>query len=161
MLTVDRRTGLPVITKAELQKIFVHNGVPHDIPLGWDVIKTGNIRKGDRAFAGQFLTEEETYHIAGDAVKNRICIIRKMTKKEVEQSIKEIIKKEKESVRMAILKIKDYRRIGIVSHESSPCNSSFPPFKCFFHRFFCLLYYLVNVNSSHYFSVSSAIGAAS
>lgn len=89
--------GKPIM-KAELQKIFVHRGKLYDIPLGWDVIKTGKIQIGDRAFIGgdksRFLPEEETLKLVGSSAKDRICIIRKMTKKEIKQATEKPVKKE-------------------------------------------------------------------
>ena len=81
--------------KAELPKFFTHKGIAYDIPLGWDIVKTGNVLEGDRAFLGGdrciFLNIDGSSFLAGGSVKDRICIIRKMTAKEIDQKMKEAI----------------------------------------------------------------------
>lgn len=83
-------------SKAELPKFFIHSGKAIDIPSGWNIVETGKILKGDRAYAGsaetgKFINEASTLSLIGGSVKDRICIIRKMTKEEIDEYIKETI----------------------------------------------------------------------
>lgn len=84
------------ISEAELPKFFIHSGKAIDIPSGWNIVETGKILKGDRAYAGsaeagKFMNEASTLALIGCSVKDRICIIRRMTKEEIDGCIKKAI----------------------------------------------------------------------
>jgi len=96
MEAIREATGKEMMNKAKLPKFFICGGKSYDIPMGWNAIHDGKIRKGDRAFIGggdvnRFLTEKETANLVGSSAKGRICIIRKMTKEQIEQVIEEAI----------------------------------------------------------------------
>lgn len=96
MEAIREAYGEETMNKAKLPKFFTCGGKPYDIPMGWDTIHDGKIRKGDRAFIGggdtsRFLTEKETFNLVGSSAKGRICIIRKMTKEQIKQVIEEAI----------------------------------------------------------------------